>query len=65
MVRLMTPITPTRPKWEVAEVIRQYGEAFRSKYGSHLTGTQKKALRDLSRCRTAALGCLLPISGGG
>ena len=46
----------TRPKWEVADVIRGHGEAFLRKHGGHLTGTQKQALRDLGRCRTAALG---------
>jgi len=45
-----------RPKWEVADVIREYGEAFLNKHGGHLTHTQKQALRDLGRCRTAALG---------
>jgi hypothetical protein len=45
-----------RPLWEVADVIRSHGEAFLQKYGSHLTMTQKKALRDLAQCRTAALG---------
>ncbi len=48
--------TQKRPKWEVADVIHQYGEAFLNKHGGHLTATQKKALRDLGRCRTAALG---------
>ena len=45
-----------RPLLEVADVIRSHGEAFLSKYGKHLSGTQKKALRDLALCRTAALG---------
>jgi hypothetical protein len=45
-----------RPHLEVAEVIRSHGEAFLQKYGSHLTQAQKKALRDLAVCRTAALG---------
>jgi Putative transposase/Transposase zinc-binding domain len=45
-----------RPLLEVADVIRSHGEAFLQKYGSHLTMTQKKALRDLGLCRTAALG---------
>jgi Putative transposase/Transposase zinc-binding domain len=45
-----------RPHLEVADVIRSHGEAFLQKYGSHLTATQKKALRDLALCRTAALG---------
>jgi hypothetical protein len=45
-----------RPLLEVADVIRSHGEAFLQKYGDHLTATQKKALRDLAQCRTAALG---------
>ena len=45
-----------RPLMEVADVIRSHGEAFLQKYGSHLTPTQKKALRDLAACRTATLG---------
>ena len=50
------PVVGVRPHLEVADVIRSHGEAFLQKYGSHLTGTQKKALRDLALCRTAALG---------
>jgi hypothetical protein len=51
----MTPRAgPERPALEVAEVIRQHGDAFRAKY--RLTAAQHKALRDLSACRTAALG---------
>lgn len=45
-----------RPALEVADVIRQYGDAFVTQYGSTLTAMQRKALRDLARCRTAALG---------
>jgi Putative transposase/Transposase zinc-binding domain len=43
-----------RPALEVADVIRQCGEAFQAKYA--LTAVQRQALRDLSQCRTAALG---------
>jgi putative transposase/transposase-like zinc-binding protein len=50
------PLAATRPPLEVADVIRSHGAAFLQKYGSHLTPTQQKALRDLARCRTAALG---------
>ena len=50
------PIVAARPHLEVADVIRSHGEAFLQKYGSHLSATQKKALRDLAVCRTAALG---------
>ena len=49
-------VVSVRPHLEVADVIRSHGEAFLQKYGSHLTATQKKALRDLAACRTAALG---------
>jgi hypothetical protein len=49
-------VAGARPLWEVADVIRSHGQAFLQKYGSHLTTTQKQALRDLARCRTAALG---------
>lgn len=52
----MTPTALVRPEWEVADVIRQYGEAFLSRHGSWLSGTQTQTLRDLARCRTAALG---------
>jgi hypothetical protein len=45
-----------RPAREVAEVIRQYGDAFRDRHGSVLSATQRRALRDLAVCRTAALG---------
>ena len=52
----MTAAPSVRPKWEVADVIRQYGSAFLNKHGGHLTPTQKKTLRDLERCRTSELG---------
>jgi len=52
----MIPAVFTRPEWEVADVIHQYGEAFLHKHGGHLADVQKQALRDLGRCRTAELG---------
>jgi Putative transposase/Transposase zinc-binding domain len=48
--------TPERPALEVADVIRAHGAAFRATYAAVLSPTQAKALRDLARCRTAALG---------
>ena len=45
-----------RPAWRVADVIDQCGAEFHQRYGGFLTGTQQQALRDLARCRTAALG---------
>jgi len=49
-------VVAARPLLEVADVIRSHGGAFLQNYGSHLTTPQKKALRDLALCRTAALG---------
>ena len=53
---MTTPLGWTRPAVEVADVIRQYGEAFLAQYGSTLTADQRRALRALAACRTAALG---------
>ena len=52
----MREAVAARPPLEVADVIRSHGTAFLQKYGSQLTATQKKALRELASCRTAALG---------
>ncbi len=52
----MSAIATERPPLEVADVIRQYGAAFQEKYRMILTPSQKKALRDLPRCRTSMLG---------
>jgi hypothetical protein len=52
----MTATALERPALEVADVIRQYGEAFLDRYGGVLSAAQRKALRDLAACRTAALG---------
>src|SRR5689334_15009219 len=47
---------PHRPALEVADIIREHGDDFLKKHASRLTAVQRKALRDLSACRTAALG---------
>jgi hypothetical protein len=52
---MTVPLTE-RPALEVADVIRQHGEAFLKRHGSGLSATQRKALRELTVCRTAALG---------
>jgi hypothetical protein len=52
----MSTPTAERPALEVADIIRQHGDAFRQKFAAILGPAQKKALRDLARCRTAALG---------
>jgi hypothetical protein len=46
----------TRPRLEVAEVIRSCRDAFLQRYGAGLTPVQRRALDDLTACRTAALG---------
>ena len=46
----------TRPRLEVAEVFRQHGDAFLDRYGGTLSSEQRRALRDIAACRTAALG---------
>ncbi len=45
-----------RPQVEVADIIRAHGDAFLDAYGPTLTPEQRRALIDLPRCRTAALG---------
>jgi hypothetical protein len=46
----------TRPRLELAEVIRAHGDAFLDQYGATLSPERRRVLNDLIRCRTAALG---------
>jgi hypothetical protein len=46
----------TQPRLTVAEVIRSCLDEFLDKYGAKLTPEQRRALKDLIACRTAALG---------
>jgi hypothetical protein len=46
----------TRPPREVADVIRAHGDEFLDAYDATLSPEQRRALTDLARCRTAALG---------
>ena len=46
----------TRPRLEVAEVVREHGDAFLDRYGGALSPEQRRALSDIAACRTAALG---------
>jgi hypothetical protein len=46
----------TQPRPTVAEVIRSCLDEFLEKYGSKLTPEQHRILKDLTACRTAALG---------
>jgi len=45
-----------RPRLTVAEVIRSTYDEFLGQYGAKLTPGQRRALKDLTACRTAALG---------
>jgi hypothetical protein len=41
---------------EVADIVRLHGAAYREQYGNTLSPVQKRALRDISACRTPLLG---------
>jgi hypothetical protein len=45
-----------QPRFGVADVVREHGAAFLAAHGRWLTHAQVKALADIERCRTAALG---------
>src|SRR5262245_26578359 len=47
-------ITPLRPRFEVADVLRAYGDAYRA--GHPVSPAQARVMRRLASCRTAALG---------
>jgi hypothetical protein len=50
------PARTGRPALEVADIVRAHGPAFLARHGSGLSAAQRRALRDVARCRTAALG---------
>jgi hypothetical protein len=43
-----------RPAFEVADIVRDFGEAFRQSYS--VTPEQAEVLRAVAACRTSALG---------
>jgi len=45
-----------RPKLEVADIFRRYGEAYRQKFGTVLSTAQRRVMKAIELCRTAALG---------
>ena len=45
-----------RPTLEVADVVRAHGEEFRQEHAASLSPRQKRVLRNIELCRTAALG---------
>jgi hypothetical protein len=46
----------TAPALELADIFRLHGPAYLTRFGDSLSARQKRALRDISLCRTAALG---------
>jgi hypothetical protein len=46
----------TAPALELADIFRLHGPAYLTRFGDSLSAQQKRALRDISLCRTAALG---------
>src|SRR3984893_6703650 len=46
----------TAPALELADIFRIHGPAYLEAFGPSLSAGQKKALRDIAVCRTAALG---------
>ena len=45
---------PQKPRFEVADIVREYGAAFRATH--HLSHEQARVLHAIAQCRTAALG---------
>jgi hypothetical protein len=45
-----------RPKLEVADVFRRYGEAYRQEHGASLSVAQRRVMTAIEVCRTAVLG---------
>jgi Putative transposase/Transposase zinc-binding domain len=45
-----------RPRLEVADVFRRYGEAYRQKHGTSMSSEQRRVMTAIAVCRTAALG---------
>src|SRR5438309_2205564 len=45
-----------RPKLEVADIFRRYGETYRQQHGASLSVAQRRVMTSIEVCRTAALG---------
>jgi hypothetical protein len=45
-----------RPKLEVADIFRRYGETYRAEREGSLSATQRRVMQAITACRTAALG---------
>jgi hypothetical protein len=49
-------VPAARPAFEVADILRRHGEAFRLAHAGHLSRSQLRAMAAIEACRTAALG---------
>jgi len=45
-----------RPKLEVADIFRRYGETYRQQHDGSLSTAQRRVMTAIEVCRTAALG---------
>ena len=45
-----------RPKLEVADIFRRYGDAYRHENEASLSTAQRRVMTAIEDCRTAALG---------
>ena len=45
-----------RPKLEVADIFRRYGESYRRQLGASLSTAQRRVMKAIETCRTAVLG---------
>jgi hypothetical protein len=45
-----------RPKLEVADILRRYGATYRDEHETSLSAAQRRVMRAITACRTAALG---------
>jgi predicted Zn-ribbon and HTH transcriptional regulator len=46
----------SRPRLEVADIFRRYGEIYRQQHGASLSTAQRRVMSAIEVCRTAALG---------
>src|ERR1700731_4528785 len=53
---LAIPRLARRPKLEVADIFRRHGEAWRTANAGHVSLDQRRVMRAIEICRTAALG---------
>ncbi len=45
-----------RPSFEVADIFRRHGDAYRAAHGAHMGRAQRRIMGAIEACRTAALG---------